>query len=52
MISTTLGANGFEVDAEAFESAGSYALALMDQAEQDVLGADVVVVEQPGFFLS
>jgi len=25
-------------------------LALVDQAEQDVLGADVVVVEHPGFF--
>ena len=47
-----LGANGFEVDAEAFEPAGGHALTLMDQAKQDVLGADVVVVEQPGFFLS
>jgi hypothetical protein len=27
------------------------ALALVDQAEQDVLGADVVVVEHPRFFL-
>jgi hypothetical protein len=28
------------------------ALALADEAEQDVLGADVVVIEHPGLFLS
>ena len=47
-----LGANGFEVDAEALEAAGGHTVTLVDQAKQDVLGADVVVVEQPGFFLS
>ena len=34
-----------EVDAEALEHAGGDALALADEAEQQVLGADVVVVE-------
>ena len=40
-----LGAHALEVDAEALEHAGGDALALADQAEQQVLGADVVVVE-------
>src|SRR6266487_240619 len=39
-------------NAEALESLGRHALTLVDEAEQDVLRADVVVVEHPGFFLS
>ena len=46
-----LGADGLERDAERLERLGGDALALVDQAEQDVLGADVVVVEQARFFL-
>ena len=46
-----LGAHGLERDAERLERLGRDALALVDQAEQDVLGADVVVVEQARFFL-
>src|SRR5262249_40275316 len=38
-------------DPQALQSLGGHALALMDEAEQDVLGADVVVVEHPGLFL-
>ena len=44
-------AHGLEGDAERLERLGGDALALVDQPEQDVLGADVVVVEQPRFFL-
>ena len=46
-----LRAHGLERDAEALEGLGGDALALVDQAEQDVLGADVVVVEHAGLFL-
>ena len=46
-----LGADGLERDAERLERLGGDALALVDQPEQDVLGADVVVVEQARFFL-
>ncbi len=45
-------AHRFEVDAEALEAAGGDALPLVDEAEQDVLGPDVVVVEQARFLLS
>ena len=45
-------ADRLERDAERLERLGGDAFALVDQAEQDVLGADVVVVEHPGFFLS
>jgi hypothetical protein len=38
-------------DAEGLQSLGGDTLALVDQAEQDVLGPDVVVVEHPRFFL-
>ena len=34
-----------------FEGLGGHAFALVDEAEQDVLGADVIVVEHPRFFL-
>ena len=47
-----LGPDGFEVDAKALERAGGDALTLVDQAEQDVLGPDVVVVEEARLFLS
>ena len=40
-----------EADAHALESPGGDAFALVDQAEEDVLGADVVVVQQARFFL-
>ena len=44
-------ADALQGDAEALQRLGGDALALVDQAEQDVLGADVVVVEHPGLFL-
>ena len=43
--------HAFEGDAERLEGLGGHALALVDESEQDVLGADVVVVEQARFFL-
>ena len=46
-----LGAHGLERDAERLERLGGDAFALVDQPEQDVLGADVVVVEQARLFL-
>jgi hypothetical protein len=44
-------AHALERDAEGLEGLGGNTLALVDQAEQDVLGPDVVVVEHPGLFL-
>ena len=44
-------ADGLERDAEGFERLGGDPLALVDEAEEDVLGADVVVIEEPRFFL-
>ena len=46
-----LGAHGLQRDVEALERLGGDALALVDEAEQDVLGADVVVGEHAGLFL-
>ena len=46
-----LAAHGLEGDAERLERLGGDAFALVDQAEQDVLGADVVVVEEARFLL-
>ena len=46
-----LAADGLERDAERLERLGGDALALVDQPEQDVLGADVVVVEEAGLLL-
>ena len=46
-----LAAHGLERDAERLERLGGDALALVDEPEQDVLGADVVVVEEARFFL-
>src|SRR3954449_9543520 len=44
-------ADTLQRDAEGLECLGSDALTLVDQAQEDVLGADVVVVEHPGLFL-
>ncbi len=44
-------ADGLERNAQRLERLGSDAFALVDESEQDVLGADVAVVEQPSFFL-
>ena len=44
-------ANGVQRDAEGLQRLGCDPLALVDQAEEDVLGADVVVVEHPGLLL-
>ena len=41
-----------ERDAERLECPRGHALALVDQAEEDVLGAYLVVVEPPRFLLS
>ena len=43
--------DGLERDAERLEGLGGDALTLVDQPEQNVLGTDVVVVEQPCLFL-
>jgi hypothetical protein len=40
-----LAANRFERDAERLEGLGGDAFTLVDEPEQDVLGADVVVVQ-------
>ena len=47
-----LGAHGLEGDVEALQRLGRDTFALVDQAEQDVLGPDVVVGEHAGLFLS
>ena len=44
-------ADRFEADAERLQGLGGNAFTFVDEAEQDVLGADVVVVEQARFFL-
>ena len=44
-------AHGVERDAEGLQRLGGDTLTLVDQAEQNVLGADVVVVEHLGLFL-
>src|SRR5690606_27462191 len=46
-----LGADAVERDPERLQSLGRYALTLVDEAEQDVLRADVVVVQHPRLFL-
>lgn len=45
-------ANSLERNPEALQGLSGDTLTLVDQAQEDVLGADVVVVEHPGFFLS
>jgi hypothetical protein len=44
--------HGLQADPQRLQGPGGDALTLADQAEQDVLGADVVVAEHPGLFLS
>jgi hypothetical protein len=46
-----LSAHSLEGDPEGFECLGGDTLALMNEAEEDVLGADVTVVQQTRFFL-
>jgi len=46
-----LPADPVEAGAQLDQHLGGHALALADQPEQDVLGADVVVVEEPGLLL-
>ncbi len=46
-----LRAHGIERNAKGLKCLGCYALTLVDEAEQDVLGSDVVVVEHPCLFL-
>ena len=41
-----------KIDAHAFECPGSDPFAFVEEAEQDVLRADVAVVEEARFFLS
>ena len=43
--------DGLQGDAQTLEGLGGDALALVDEAEEDVLSPDVVVVEHPGLFL-
>ena len=43
--------NRRQVDTHAFEGPRGDAFALVEQPQKDVLGADVVVIEEPGFFL-
>jgi hypothetical protein len=44
-------ADGVQGDAQRFQRLGGDAFAFVDEPEQDVLGADVVVVEHPRLFL-
>ena len=46
-----LRANPFDGDVEGLEHPGGQALLLAEQAKQNVLGADVVVLESPGLLL-
>ncbi len=46
-----LGAHALHGDVEALQHAGRETLLLAQQSEQDVLGADVVVLERPRLFL-
>ena len=43
--------HSFQTDAQRFQRLGCHALTLVDEAEQDVLGPDEVVVQQARFFL-
>ena len=46
-----LAQHGLPRDAQRLQRLGGDALSLVEQAEQEVLGADVVVAQQPGFLL-
>src|SRR4029079_1453370 len=46
-----LSADALDGDVEGLEDAGGQALLLAQQAEEDVLGADVIVLENPGLLL-
>ena len=48
---TTGGAHPLDGDVEALEHAGRHALLLAQQPQQDVLGADVVVLERARLLL-
>src|SRR4051794_724864 len=43
--------NGFQGNAERLQRFRRHPFALMDETEQDVFGADVVMVQHPCFFL-
>ena len=43
--------NSFEADAKRFKRFGRDPFAFVDQPEQDVLRADVVVIQEAGFLL-
>ena len=47
-----LGAHGVQGDVHRLQGLGGDSLSLVDEAEEEVLGADVVVVERPRFVLS
>ncbi len=47
-----LGTDGLERDAQALQCLGGDTLTLVNHPEQNVLGADVIVIEEPGLFLS
>lgn len=46
-----LAAHAFKRDAQRLERLRGNAFALVDESKEDVLGADVIVIEHPGFFL-
>ena len=47
-----LHADGFEIEAHFLQDVDGDALAELDQAEQQMLGADIIVVEAVGFLAS
>ena len=47
-----LGPDGVERDPQGFQGLGGHPLTLVDEAQEDVLGPDVVVVEHPRLFLA
>ena len=51
MVSCDLLAHGLQADPKGLERLGRHALTLVDEAQQDVLGADEIVVEQSRLFL-
>jgi len=51
MIFLHLGPDGLQRDAKGLQGLGGHARTLVNQAQQQVLGADVVVVEEPSLLL-